>query len=245
MTWSIIARDPATGAFGVAVATRSFAVGALCPYAAGGVGALCTQALVNPSYGPRGLRLLREGIAAAQVVAALTEADEGRSQRQLHAIDRQGRIAAHTGADCVPWCGHTIAADHAVAGNMLAGPEVIAETSAAYAANARLPFPRRLIAAMQAGEAAGGDKRGKQSAALIVHTAEEWPDLGIRVDDHAEPLQELARLERVSRERYVHFRKFLPSTENPHGVASREEFEARIAASLAAAIADAADGRAG
>ncbi|MCW5771070.1 MAG: DUF1028 domain-containing protein [Rhodospirillaceae bacterium] len=241
MTWSIIARDPATGAFGVAVSTKFFAAGALCPHASGGIGALATQALINPGYGPRGLRLLAEGISATHVVAALIDADDGRDQRQLHVIDRHGTIAQHTGPACIDWAGHVAGADHSVAGNMLAGPQVVAETSAAYLANAKLPFARRLIAAMQAGEAAGGDKRGKQSAGLKVYTTEEWPDLDLRVDDHAEPLLELARLERVSRERYVHFRPFLPTRANPAGITSRAEIEAGIAA----ALADASDGRAG
>jgi uncharacterized Ntn-hydrolase superfamily protein len=231
MTWSIIARDEATGAFGVAVATKFFAVGALCPHASP-FGALATQALVNPTYGPRGLRLLAEGRQPTQVMAALVSADEGRDHRQLHLIDR-GDCAAYTGSACIAWCGHRVAHGFSVAGNMLAGPAVIADTSAAYAANAHLPFPRRLIAALMAGEAAGGDKRGKQSAALIIHSSEEWPDLDLRVDDHADPLPELARLERVSRERFVHFRKFLPTRANPAGVYDRAIIEAGIAAALA------------
>jgi uncharacterized Ntn-hydrolase superfamily protein len=233
MTWSIVARDSATGAFGVAVATKFFAVGALCPHASAH-GALATQALVNPTFGPRGLRLLAEGIGAPHVVAALIEADAGRDSRQLHLMDERGLIAAYTGKGCIEWCGHTIAADHSVAGNMLAGPRVIEDTSAAYADNARLPFARRLIAALAAGEAAGGDKRGKQSAALLVWGAEEWPLLSLRVDDHADPLPELARLERVSRERFVHFRQFLPTRANPAGVFDRATIESGIAAGLAA-----------
>ena len=236
MTWSIVARDAATGVFGVAVATKFFAVGALCPHASS-VGALATQALINPTYGPRGLRLLAEGIDAPHIVAALVEADAGRDTRQLHVMDRNGLLAAFTGADCVDWCGHTIAADHSVAGNMLAGPRVIADTSAAYAANAKLPFPRRLIAAMKGGEAAGGDKRGKQSAALVICGAEEWPLLDLRVDDHADPLPELDRLERVSRERYVHMRQFLPTRANPAGVYDRAKIEEGITAGLAAEAA--------
>jgi uncharacterized Ntn-hydrolase superfamily protein len=239
MTWSIIARDAATGTFGVAIATRAFAVGALCPHASS-VGALATQALVNPTFGPRGLRLLAEGIGAPHVVTGLVESDAGRGERQLHVIDRNGLIAAYTGKDCTDWCGHTIAADHSVAGNMLAGERVVTETSAAYAANAALPFPRRLIAAMLAGQAAGGDKRGKQSAALLIHSTEDYPDLDLRVDDHADPLAELARLECVSRQRFVHFRRFLPSRANPAGIYVRADFEAAIAASLA----EAADGKA-
>ena len=147
MTWSLVARDPATGAFGVAVATRFFAVGALCPHADGGVGALSTQALINPTFGPRGLRLLREGLPAQTVAQALLEADPGRESRQLHLHDAQGRIAVQTGSACIDWCGHAVHAGFSVAGNMLAGPEVIARTAEAYQDNATLPFPRRLILA--------------------------------------------------------------------------------------------------
>jgi uncharacterized Ntn-hydrolase superfamily protein len=124
---------------------------------------------------------------------------------------------------------------------MLAGPRVIEVTSAAYASSARLPFPRRLIAAMKAGEAAGGDKRGKQSAALIMCGTEEWPLLDLRVDDHTDPLAELERLERVSRERFVHFRQFLPTRANPAGVFDRAKIEAGIDAALAAAAAEEAE----
>jgi uncharacterized Ntn-hydrolase superfamily protein len=112
---------------------------------------------------------------------------------------------------------------------------VLDDTAAAYRAGASLPFPRRLIAAMQAGEAAGGDKRGKQSAALLIYGEEEWADLDLRVDDHPDPLSELARLERVSRERFLHFRKFTPTRENPSGVFDRTVIEAEIAKALAAA----------
>src|ERR1041384_2012469 len=123
MTRSIVARDPATGAFGVAVATKFFAVGSYCPHASS-VGALATQTLINPTFVPRGLRLLAEGIGAPHIVAALGESDEGRDQRQLHVMARNGLLAAYSGARCVDWFGHTIGADHSVAGNMLAGPKV-------------------------------------------------------------------------------------------------------------------------
>src|SRR6187401_19034 len=125
MTWSIIARDAASGAFGVAIATRFFAVGALCPYAQSGVGALSTQALMNPHYGPQGLELLRAGLAAAEVVKRLIAPDEGREQRQVHVIDAAGRVGQHTGAACVDWCGATSGDGYSVAGNMLAGKSVI------------------------------------------------------------------------------------------------------------------------
>ena len=229
MTWSIVARDADSGAFGVAVATRFFAVGALCVHAAGGVGALATQALINPTYGPRGLRLLREGIPAQTVVDVLTRSDDGRATRQLHVQDAAGRTGVHTGADCVQWCGHAVHGGFSVAGNMLAGPEVIADTAHEYQSGAHLPFARRLILAMKAGEAAGGDKRGKQSAALIVYTSEEYPALDLRVDDHADPLAELERLEAVSRERFVHFARFFATQASPAGVFDRAVIEAGIA----------------
>jgi uncharacterized Ntn-hydrolase superfamily protein len=177
MTWSIIARDKNTGQFGIAIATRFFAVGALAPHLKSNIGAIATQALVNVFYGTDGLRLLEQGASAKEVVAAVIAADAGRDHRQVHAIDAQGGTAAHTGKSCVDWCGHLAGDDFSVAGNMLAGAGVIKDTAAAYARNAALSFPRRLIAAMRAGEAVGGDKRGKQSAALIVCGEEEWPDL--------------------------------------------------------------------
>src|SRR5919107_2449127 len=164
MTWSIIARDPSTGRIGIAVATCAFAVGARVPFVETGVGAVATQSFVNPFYGPRGLELLRAGAPAADTIRILTEADEGRSQRQVHVMDRTGRFAAYTGEGCVPWCGHLIRDSFSVAGNMLVGGAVVEETARVYAASMDLPFPRRLLAAMHAGEAAGGDKRGRQSA---------------------------------------------------------------------------------
>lgn len=233
MTWSIVARDRGSGAFGLAVATRFFAVGALCIHAAGGFGALATQALINPTYGPRGLRLLREGVPAQVVVDVLTGSDEGRATRQLHVQDAAGRIAAYTGADCVAWCGHAVHDDFSVAGNMLAGPGVIADTARAYQANSGLAFARRLIAAMKAGDAAGGDKRGKQSAALIIYTSEEYPALDLRVDDHPDPLAELERLEAVSRERFVHFARYFATQASPAGVFDRAVIEAGIARAAA------------
>src|SRR3954452_2272722 len=145
MTWSIVARD-AGGAIGIAGARRFFAVGARVPAIEGGAGAIASQALTNPLYPRRALALLREGVPAADVVRLLREPDAGREHRQLHVMDREGRFAAHTGAECVDWCGHLIRDSFSVAGNMLAGPLVIAETARVYEESAALPFPRRLIA---------------------------------------------------------------------------------------------------
>jgi uncharacterized Ntn-hydrolase superfamily protein len=233
MTWSIIARDEQTGQFGIAVATKFFAVGARVPHIAAGIGAVATQALVNPYYGIDGVRLLREGRQPRDIVATLIAADSGHQSRQLHIMDADGRIASHTGSDCVDWCGHIEGKGFSIAGNMLAGARVLDDTAKAYIANKTLPFARRLIAAMHAGEAAGGDKRGKQSAALLIHGDEEWSALNLRVDDHGDPLAELQRLEAVSRERWVHFRQFLPTRKNPAGITDRATIDAGVEAGIA------------
>ena len=233
MTWSIIARDPDTGKCGIAVATRFFAVGALVPHTGARAGAVATQALVNPFFGVKGLDLLREGHSASEVVTGLIEADDGRDQRQLHVMDTQGRTAAYTGGACVDWCGAESEPGLSVAGNMLANEHVVTATAEAFRTQSKLPFARRLIAALKAGEALGGDKRGRQSAALVIQGDEDWPDLSLRVDDHPEPLAELERLERVSCERFVHFMRFLPSRANPVGVIDRAAIEAGIQQALA------------
>lgn len=230
MTFSIIARDGTSGQLGIAVATKFFAVGARVPYIAAGIGAIATQALVNPYYGIDGLTLLREGRAPADIVATLIASDPGSATRQFHIMDAQGRIAAHTGNACIDWCGHIEGNGFSIAGNMLTGAAVLSETARAYAANQALPFAQRLISAMKAGEAAGGDKRGKQSAALLIHGEEEWSALDLRVDDHVDPLAELDRLEQVSREFWVHFRSVLPTRRNPAGITDRATIDARIAA---------------
>jgi uncharacterized Ntn-hydrolase superfamily protein len=227
MTWSIVARD-ADGALGVAVASRFFAVGALCPYARRATGAVSTQALVNPSYGPATLDRLAAGAAPEDALAALVAHDAGASHRQVHAIDANGRVAAFTGEACVPWCGHATHAGFSVAGNMLAGERVLDETARAFRERADLPFALRLIVAMQAGETAGGDRRGKQAAALLVVTTEDYPALELRVDDHAEPLCELRRLYEVSLERFQPFVACLPSLARPAGITDRATIEREI-----------------
>ncbi len=228
MTWSIVARD-ASGAFGVAVASRFLAVGALCPHARSGAGALSTQALVNPLYARPGLDLLSQGTPAVEVVRLLVSADEGRETRQLHVVDAAGRAAAHTGRDCIGWCGHVAGRHYSVAGNMLAGAEVVAQTAAAYERLSALPFALRLVEALAAGEAAGGDKRGRQAAALLVHTTEDYPFLDLRVDDHADPIAELRRLHEASLERFQAYLSCAPSRARPAGVTDRAAIESEIA----------------
>ena len=227
MTWSIIARD-ASGAFGVAVASRFFAVGALCPHGRSGAGALATQALVNPLYAGPALDGLSRHMDPKVIVLKLTAADEGRDHRQLHMIDTWGKSAAYTGAACIDWCGHVAGSGFSVAGNMLAGPQVIAATAETFEANAALPFAERLITALAAGEAVGGDKRGKQAAALLVYTTEDYPALDLRVDDHTDPIVELRRLYDKSLERYQPFIACLPSSARPAGITDRALIEAEV-----------------
>ena len=227
MTWSILARDD-EGRFGVAIASRFFAVGALCVHTRRGVGALSTQALMNPLYGPAGLAQLAAGQTAQEVVNHLTNSDAGRAQRQLHVLPATGEPAAHTGSACVDWCGHLLFPDFSVAGNMLAGPAVLESTAQAFRNTQGQPLAERLLAAMAAGEAAGGDKRGKQAAALRIHGDEDYPQLDLRVDDHEQPLPELERLYRKSLERYQPFLACLPGRHDATGLTDRAEIEASI-----------------
>jgi uncharacterized Ntn-hydrolase superfamily protein len=228
MTWSILVRDPATGALGAAVASRFFAVGAMCIRVEGGVAALSTQALVNPMYAVDAMPRLRAGEPADTVLASLVGRDPVAGQRQFHIIDASGRIAQHTGPDCIAWSGQVRGQDVSVAGNMLAGPQTVQRTLEGYLAAAG-NMAERLIAALAAGEAAGGDKRGKQSAGLIVCSRDPYPDLDIRADDHPDPIRELGRLYRVSLERFAVFRRFLPGRDSQWGMSDRGPIDAAIA----------------
>ncbi len=227
MTWSILARDE-QGQFGMAIASRFFAVGSLCVHSRRGVGALSTQALMNPLYGPAGLDSLSQGLNPAGVIATLIAGDEGREQRQVHILPHTGAAAAHTGTECIDWCGHLSREGLSVAGNMLAGPEVLEATADTYLSMQGHPMAERLLAAMEAGEAAGGDKRGKQAAALKIQHHEDYLQLDLRVDDHPDPLAELRRLYEVSLERFQPFLTCLPGRDRPSGITQRAEIEATI-----------------
>ncbi|MCC1492869.1 DUF1028 domain-containing protein [Cognatishimia sp. F0-27] len=227
MTWSLIARDT-DGSVGLIVASKFFACGAIVPQVGAEV-AVASQAFCNPIWGTEGRRRLDAGETATDVLADLVGRDEGHAIRQAHMMDRAGGFAAHTGADCVGWAGHLIADTHSVAGNMLSGEDVLEATSEAFTAHAARPFADRLIAAMQAGEAAGGDKRGRQAAGLIIHRGEDHAWLDIRADDHADPLAELARLWDVAQERYVHFAEGLPTRERFSGTPRRDGIDRAIA----------------
>ena len=200
MTFSIVGRDARTGDLGVAVASKFLAVGALVPFVRGGVGAVATQSYVNPTFGPEGLRLLASGLDAAAVGAHFQATDPGIAQRQFGLVGADGSSTTFTGPDCHAWAGGYAAADVAIQGNILAGPGVVEAMRAAWEAGAELSLPRRLLAALNAGDAAGGDRRGRQSAALLCAgpgrgyggLTDDWVNL--RADDHADPCRELARL---------------------------------------------------
>ncbi|HEX8048598.1 DUF1028 domain-containing protein [Rhizobium sp.] len=238
MTWSIVAREPETGHLAIAVATRFFAVGSLVPHIRGGIGAVATQAFVSPLYGIDGVAMLAAGHTPEEIIATLTARDEGREQRQFHLIDAKGNNAAFTGAKCIDWAGHLIDDNVSVAGNMLAGPQVIAETLSTFRKTKGKPLAERLLEAMRAGEDAGGDKRGKQSAALVIHRDQDYAWLNIRVDDSADPLTDLERLYAVAQERYLYFAETMATRQNPNGMIDRREIDEKIAALEAARIAD-------
>jgi len=227
MTWSILARDE-QGHFGVAIASRFFAVGSLCVHTRRQTAALSTQALMNPLYGPAGMDLLSSNYRAADTIARLIADDEGREQRQVHILPARGAPAAHTGTQCVDWCGHIAGDDFSVAGNMLAGPEVIQWTAQAFQDTRGRPLAERLLAALDAGQSAGGDKRGKQSAALRLHFDEDYPQLDLRVDDHEEPFIELRRIYEKSLERFQPFLECLPGRGRYSGVTDRAKIESHI-----------------
>ena len=218
MTFSIAAWDEITGMTGVAVTTKFLSVGSLCPFAQAGVGAVATQAFVNPTFGPRGLKLLAQGVEVEDIVEILLKSDEGRAHRQLHLVDSQGKTTAFTGDETVDWSGHRSFPYFSVAGNMLVGEATILETARAYQESADEPFAERLIRALEAGQAAGGDKRGRQSAALYIVSTEVYPHLDLRVDDHPDPVVELRRIYEEAKKEYLPFKQVLPTAAQPAGI---------------------------
>jgi uncharacterized Ntn-hydrolase superfamily protein len=198
-TFSLAAFDPDRKEWGVVVASKYLAVGSAVPWAKAGVGAVATQSFVNVSYGPRGLELLAEGKSADEVIKLVTTGDSGKDRRQLGIVDARGDAAAFTGEKCLPWAGHKTGKHYTCQGNLLAGEAVIQEMAKAYE-EAKGPLAWRLMEALEAGEKAGGDKRGKQSAAILVVREKGGPNglgdrlIDFRVDDHEKPVQELARI---------------------------------------------------
>lgn len=199
-TYSIAGCDLETKQWGVAVQSKFVAVGSVVPWAEPEVGAIATQAYANPSYGPKGLALLREGLSASEVVERLIAGDEGRDERQLGVVDAQGDAASWTGPGCNDWAGHKTGPGYAAQGNILVGEETVSALATTFEANAHLPLAPRLIECLAAAQAAGGDRRGQQSASLLVvqrdggYAALSDVLIDLRVDDHERPIQELRRI---------------------------------------------------
>lgn len=203
-TYSIVARDSITGEMGVAVQSHWFSVGSVVSWAEAGVGAVATQSLVNVSFGPRGIELLRQRKGAEEVLRILIESDEGRDFRQLAIVDAKGNVAAYTGQKCIPDAGHTIGNQFSVQANLMLNDRVWPAMEQAYR-NAEGPLAERMVAGLEAAELEGGDIRGRQSAAILVVRGESsgkiWEDrlIDLRVEDHAEPVQEIKRLLKIHR----------------------------------------------
>jgi len=205
-TFSIAACDLAAREWGVAVQSKFLAVGSLCPFAEPEVGAIATQAFVNPRYGPDGLALLRKGLAASEVVEQLTAADDGRAQRQLGVVDSQGSSATYTGEECFDWAGGRAGPRYAAQGNILVSQETVDALGDTFEGSAGSPLAIRLLDCLEAAQAAGGDRRGQQSASLLVVKKDGGyaglTDIAVdlRVDDHERPIEELRRVQGVHEE---------------------------------------------
>lgn len=198
-TFSIVAFDPKTKDLGVAVESKFVAVGAVVPFARAGIGAVATQSYANTAYGPKALAMMKRGLAPKEVLQHLVRSDKEAASRQVGIVDARGRAASYTGKECMPWAGHLVARNYACQGNILTGDEVVKAMGRAFDTTEG-DLPVRLLAALSAGQRAGGDRRGQQSAALLVVRArggyggfnDRWID--VRVDDHPQPIAELIRV---------------------------------------------------
>lgn len=216
-TFSITARCKKMGQFGVAVSTGMPAVGMLCPFARSGVGAVATQSFVNPYIGFWGLDLLAQGKQAEEVKDGILKRELNPVRRQFAVVDRWGNAVAYTGEESDAWCGHVVGDNFAVAGNMLVGEETLQAMVDSFQSTGEKSLVERLLLALQAGQDAGGDKRGRQSAAIKVVDKEEYPYLDLRVDEHPEPVSELKRIYEVALRELVPSFSMLPTKENPAG----------------------------
>jgi uncharacterized Ntn-hydrolase superfamily protein len=194
LTFSIAARDPRSGMLGVATSSKALAAGSMVPYVRRGAGAIASQSFVNPYLGIDGLVLLEQGLPAERAVEHLIEGDPGREMRQLGIVDINGRTAAYTGERCIPWAGHVLGGGYVCLGNILTGERVVQAMAKEFERTVGEELPERLLQALEAGQAAGGDRRGRQSAGIYVIAGEEYPWCDIRVDDHEDPVRELRRI---------------------------------------------------
>jgi len=233
MTFSIVARCPQTGMLGVATASKFLAAGGGVPHLQAGVGAIASQSFANPYLGIDGLTLLEQGLTAARALEKLIEGDRGRELRQVAIVDRDGNTAAYTGAQCIPWAGQVEGGGYVCIGNILAGEEVVKAMARAFEVSADEELPERLLRALEAGQEAGGDRRGRQSAGIhVVHT-EEYPYCDLRVDDHPDPVPELRRVFEVFQRELTPFLPLMPRRDDfapswETVIRIREELEASL-----------------
>ena len=215
MTFSIAARCPRTGMLGVATSSKALAAGGIVPYCRSGVGAIASQSFVNPYLGIDGLELLEHGLPAERAIERLIEGDPGRELRQLAIVDREGRTAAYTGDRCIPWAGDVSGAGYVCLGNILEGEGVVKAMARSFETTLVEELPERLIQALEAGQDAGGDRRGRQSAGIIVVAEETYPACDLRVDDHVDPVPELRRVFEVYKREEVPFLQMMPRRDDP------------------------------
>jgi len=217
MTFSIVARCARTGELGVAVSTAVPAVGSMCPYVHTAVGAVSTQSWVNPYLATAALQRIAAGRSAREALADVLREDDGRDLRQIGVVDDHGIAAAWTGAQCVDWCGQIVGDGFAIQGNMPVGAATLDAMAGAFLAETERQLAERLLSALEAGQAAGGDKRGRQSAALRVHAAEDYALVDLRVDEHAQPVAELRRVYEIARLQLFPFVLGMPRRGTPAG----------------------------
>ncbi len=210
MTFSVAARCPNTGQLGIATSSKALAAGALVPYVRSGVGAVASQSFVNPYIGIDGLTLLQKGLGASDALNRLIEGDAGRDLRQAALVDTNGSVAAYTGAQCINWAGHNLGDGYVCLGNILAGEEVVRAMASAFEEGGGLELSERLLLALEAGQEAGGDRRGRQSAGILVVAEEEYPLCDLRVDDHVDPVPELRRVYEVYKAEELPFLRMMP-----------------------------------
>ena len=218
-TFSITARCPQTGMLGVGVCTAIPAVGAICPFVKPRLGAIASQSFANPYLGIDGLALLEQGHTARSALEQLIAADPGRARRQLSVVDGAGNAAAFTGQDCIPWHGDHVGSGYVVAANMMVDATTVEAMVEAFEASRDEALPERLLRSLEAGDATGGDYRGRQSAALLVYDTEAYPSHSLRVDEHRQPVPELRRIFEVCQQQLYPWLGTLPTRTNPLGTA--------------------------
>lgn len=214
MTFSIAARCPRTGNLGVATASKALAAGAMVPYLAAGVGAIASQSFVNPYLGIDGIELLGQGLPAVRALEKVIEDDRGRDLRQLGIVDKEGRTAAYTGERCIPWAGSVDGAGYVCLGNILEGEGVVKAMATAFETSTQEELPERLLRALEAAQEAGGDRRGRQSAGIMIVAQEEYPLVDLRVDDHEDPIPELRRVFGVHTKDEAPYIELMPTRED-------------------------------